>query len=71
MIDKTNIKIQNKLTKKIIYVLDLDLGVWLNFEYDTRGNDIYYENYRGDWVKKEYDNEGKRIYYDYGHIGNR
>lgn len=70
MIDKLNIPIRDKLTKKIIYALDLDLGVWLKYEYNSSDNQIYYEDDSGFWSKYEYDNEGKRIYYEdtHGHI---
>ncbi len=64
MIEKTNIPIIYKNTKKIRYLLYLDLGKWCNFEYDIRGNIIYYENSNGDWVKTEYDDENNEIYYE-------
>jgi len=38
MIEKYNISIKNKLTKKIFYKLDLDDGFWWKYEYDDRGN---------------------------------
>ena len=64
MIDKLNITIENKLTKKIKYFLRLDSGYWYIDEYDSKNNIIYYESSRGFWYKKEYDNEGNRIYYE-------
>ncbi len=44
MIEKSNIKIHNKLTKEIFYKLNLDLGYWFKYEYDMRGNVIYHED---------------------------
>jgi hypothetical protein len=64
MIEQTNIPIIYKNTKKIRYLLSLDDGFWHNFEYDTRGNIIYYENSSGHWVKTEYDDENNEIYYE-------
>ena len=43
MIDKTNITIGNKLTKKIIYYLNFDSGYWSKKEFDSRGERIYYD----------------------------
>ncbi len=56
VIDKLNIKIESKNTKKIKYELDLDIGYWFNEEYDSRGNEIYYQTSEGYSYKKEYDN---------------
>jgi hypothetical protein len=64
MIEKLNIKIENKDTKKIYYKLHLDERYWRKEEYDSRGNEVYYEDSSGDWFKEEYDNEGKRVYYE-------
>jgi hypothetical protein len=64
MINKSNIRIQNKDTKKIRYKLYLDDGWWSKKEYDTRGNKIYYENSVGYSNKYEYDSEGKQIYFE-------
>ncbi len=64
MIEKTNIKIHNKLTKKIEYLLYLDRGYCYKLEFDTRGNLIYYEDSDGFWSKYEYNSEGNRIYYE-------
>ncbi len=62
MIEKTNIPIQNKLTKKIRYKLNLDGGWWWKSEHDYSGKEIYSENCNGFWYKAEYNAEGKRIY---------
>jgi hypothetical protein len=62
MIEKTNISIQDKLTKKINYYLNLDSGYWRKSEFETGGNQIYYEDTTGYWSKGEYNDEGKRIY---------
>ncbi len=40
MIEKLNIKIYSKNTKKIRYVLDLDLGKWYKTEYNDEGKKI-------------------------------
>ena len=63
MIEKSNIKIENKLTKKITYTLALDSERWYKQEYDSEGKLIYYED-RGYWSKQEYDNEGNLIYHE-------
>jgi hypothetical protein len=42
MIDKLNISIEDKLTKKIEYKLNLGDGYWWKSEFDSRGNLIYY-----------------------------
>jgi hypothetical protein len=64
MIDKLNISIKNKDTKKIKYKLNLDNDWWRKYEYDTRGNLIYCENGAGYWYKMEYNNKNKVIYYE-------
>lgn len=64
MIEKYNIKIESKQTKKIKYELWLDEGFWRNFEYDSKGNIIYFENSEGNWVKTEYDDENNEIYFE-------
>ena len=64
MIEKTNITIGNKLTKKIEYMLFLDGGAWWKHEFDSSDNEIYYENSEGDWSKREYNDIGERIYYE-------
>jgi len=69
MIDKLNIPLQNIQTKKIEYYLyfsdeQLDDGFWHKREYDSRGNQIYFENIQGDWNKFEYDNESNQIYFE-------
>ncbi len=62
MIDKLNITIENKITKKIKYYLWLNNGWWSKSEYDSRGNLIYYESSSGHWSKKEYGSKGNQIY---------
>ena len=64
MIDKTNIPIDSKNTKKIQYNLSLDEGFWYKQEYDSRGNEIYYEDSDGYWFKRQFDTRGKRIYFE-------
>ncbi len=64
MIEQTNISIQDKLTKKIRYKLNLDSGYWRKGEYDTRGKVIYFKNSRGDWYKAEFNTEGEKIYHE-------
>ena len=67
MIDKVNISIENKLTNKIKYWLDLDEGFWCKIEYDDRGKETYFEESDGYWYKREYNNEGKVIYFKTSH----
>ncbi len=64
MIEKLNIPIRNKLSRQIKYILYLHNEFWCKREYDSEGNQIYYEDNTGYWVKREYDNEGKRVYYE-------
>ncbi len=51
MIEKLNITIQDKLTKKIKYTLFLDLGIWYKTEYNSDGNIIYFGDSYGYWYK--------------------
>ncbi len=64
MIDKLNIPLENKDTKKIEYTLWLDEGYWSKIEYNAEGNLIYSETSEGYWSKQEYDNEGNIIYFE-------
>ena len=64
MIDKYNISIEDKLTKKIEYLLYLDDGFWHKNEYNSRGNRIYSESSGGFWYKAEFNTEGNIIYYE-------
>lgn len=61
MIEKTNILIESKDTKKISYYLDLDCGYWSKWERNTEGKTLYYEDVSGYCCKSEYNTEGKRI----------
>jgi hypothetical protein len=64
MIDKANIPIGNKHTKKINYRLNLDEGAWYKYEYDSRGNKTYHENSGDFWYKYEYDSYNNKIYFE-------
>jgi hypothetical protein len=64
MIEQTNIRIQNKDTKKIYYTFYLDNGSWFKREHDYRGYIIYYEDSIGDWYKAGHDYRGYIIYYE-------
>lgn len=70
MIEKTNIPIQNKNTKKIDYILNLDTGWWDKYEYDDSDNEVYFEDCVDFWYKYEHDTEGNIIYVEnsYGYI---
>jgi len=67
MIEKLNIPIQSKNTKKIEYCLSLDNEWWHISELDKNNNEIYYVNSKGNWVKKEYNNRGDKIYVEDKH----
>jgi len=54
MIDKLNIPIENKLTKKIEYRLYLDGGTWCKSEINDEGREIHYENDLSCWYEREY-----------------
>jgi len=65
MIEKSNITIENKDTKEIKYKLWLDdSGYWIKREFDSRGNQTYFEDSGGYWFKNEYNSRGKEIYYE-------
>ena len=64
MIEKTNIIIQSKLTKKIKYYFELDNGYWCKQEYNSRGNETYFEVSDGWWYKKGFEDKGKITYYE-------
>ncbi len=64
MIEKLNITIQNKLTNQIYYGLDLDGRTWWKEEYDTRGNNLYYEDSCDYWFKTEFNSRGNQIYFE-------
>ncbi len=55
MIDKLNIPLENKETKKIFYTLWLDGGTWCKTEINAGGLEIYYESSLSYWYKFEYD----------------
>jgi hypothetical protein len=62
MIDKLNLPIGNKDTKKFKYWLDLDGGFWFKTEYNDEGSVTYNEDCTGFWSKTEYNTRGKVIY---------
>ncbi len=64
IIEKNNIPLEDKLTKKILYILNLDRDYWSKKEFDSIGQIIYFETSLGYWAKSEYDNEGKRVYFE-------
>ena len=70
MIDKYNIPIHSKNTKKIKYFLFLDSGEWEKEEFNHKDKPTYFESSRGKWYKAEYDSWGSMIYYEssYGYI---
>ena len=41
MIEQSNLPLEYKITKKIEYYLNFDIGYWWKEEYDTKGNLIY------------------------------
>lgn len=70
MIDKYNITIHSKNTKKIECTFYLDEGYYYKNEYNSLGNIIYYEDSYGFWYKSEFGSRGNQIYYEncYGEI---
>jgi len=70
MIEQTNIKIENKLTKKIKYFLFLDSGEWEKEELNYKDKPTHFESSGGYSYKAEYDSWGSMIYYEssYGYI---
>ena len=73
MIDKLNISIQNKNTKKITYTLYLD-KLWLDNvhwekeEFNHKDKITYFESGRGNWVKVYYDSKDNMVYCEDGNV---
>ncbi len=63
MIDKYNISIEDKNTKKIEYNLWLDEGYWRKSEFDSKGNNIYTHYNDNSWIKRKYDDIGNVIFF--------
>jgi hypothetical protein len=63
MIEQTNIPIIYKNTKKIQYNLNLDFYDYYKSEFDSRGNNIYFEDSGGYWFKRQFDPNDNIIYY--------
>ncbi len=63
MIEKLNIPIRDKLTKKIEYMLWLDEGIWWKSEFDDKDNKIYSQYYDNTWIKRKYDDRGNVIFF--------
>ena len=34
------------------------------WEFDSNGNETYYEDYKGDWYRREFDSNGNQTYYE-------
>ena len=64
MIEKLNISIDSKNTKEIRYTLLLDFYQYHITEYDSRDNQIYYEDSLGYWYKREFDSKDNILYYE-------
>jgi hypothetical protein len=45
------------------YIYSENSNGWSKLEYDSQGNQTYWENSDGNWVKREYDSNGNQIYY--------
>lgn len=63
MIEKYNIPIEDKNTKKIIYTLSLDIGYWLKSEFDDKGNRIYLKDSKGELKMNQWIVIGNEILY--------
>jgi len=46
------------------YIYSENSNGWSKLEYDSQGNQTYWENSYGNWVKREYDSKGKEIYFE-------
>ena len=46
------------------YIYSENSNGWSKLEYDSQGNQTYWENSDGNWVKREYDSKGNQIYYE-------
>jgi len=46
------------------YIYSENSTGWSKLEYDSQGNQTYWENSYGNWVKREYDFKGNQIYYE-------
>ena len=56
-----NLEIKDKNGNQIYF--EDSSGFWAKYEYDSRGNRIYFEK-SGYWSKWEYDSQGHRIYFE-------
>jgi hypothetical protein len=68
MVDKYNITIQYKGTKKIKYWLNLDNGRWEKEEYNHKDKITYFENSFGNWIKAHYDSKDNMMYCEDGNV---
>jgi hypothetical protein len=64
MVDKLNISIEDKDTKEIKYILNLDEDWWLKTEYNSDGNIIYFGDSYGYWYKYKYNLKLNIMYYE-------
>ena len=46
------------------YIYSENSNGWSKLEYDSQGNQTYWENSDGNWVKREYDSQGNQIYFE-------
>ena len=53
---------QDEVVMVLSRVYNQPVTIQHNNVYDTKGNQIYYENGDGDWYKYEYDTNGNEIY---------
>ena len=60
---KTNGNLEIKDTRGY-YIYSENSNGWSKLEYDSQGNQTYWENSYGNWVKREYDSQGNKIYYE-------
>ena len=59
MVEKSNIKIESKDTKSIIYKLNLDEDYWTKREYNSGGDLIHYRDTLGLWYEYGKGNSNK------------
>jgi hypothetical protein len=60
---KTNGNLEIKDTRGY-YIYSENSNGWSKLEYDSQGNQTYWENSDGNWVKREYDSKDNQIYFE-------
>ena len=52
------------MKKTMRFTMRICKGSWSKWEYDEKGNEIYFENSDGCWSKSKHNEKGNVIYYE-------